>query len=39
MLYNKISKCRISGDKNFILVTKFPPMGLTGIFPKSKNDL
>ena len=38
MLYNKISKCRISGDKNLILVAKFPSMGLTGTFPKSKQQ-
>ena len=33
--YKKISKCRISNDKNLISIAKFPPMGLTGTFPKN----
>ena len=37
-IYKKISKCRISGDKNLITVAKFPKMGLTGTFPKSKSE-
>ena len=36
-IYKKINKCRISGDKNLITVAKFPKMGLTGTFPKSKS--
>jgi SAM-dependent methyltransferase len=34
-IYNKINKCRVSYDKNLIMVAKFPPMGLTGTFPKT----
>ena len=37
-IYKKINKCRISGDKNLITVAKFPKMGLTGTFPKSKSE-
>ena len=37
-IYKKISKCRVSDDKNLISVAKFPSMGLTGTFPKSKRE-
>jgi len=37
-IYKKINKCRISDDKNLISVAKFPSMGLTGTFPKSRNE-
>jgi len=36
-LYKKISKCRISDDKNLKLVGKIGPLTLTGIFPKQIN--
>ena len=35
VLYKKISKCRISNDKNLIEVCNFGKISLTGIFPKS----
>ncbi len=38
MLYKKISKCRISSSKTLISITKFPNMGLTGTFPRKKNQ-
>ena len=37
-IYKKINKCRISDDKKLISVAKFPDMGLTGTFPKSKKE-
>ena len=37
-IYKKISKCRVSDDKNLISVAKFPSMGLTGTFPKSRKE-
>ena len=38
-IYQKISKCRISNDKNLIKVFDFKNIKLTGIFPKSKKKL
>tara|TARA_B110000037_G_scaffold47660_1_gene58320 strand:+ start:1437 stop:2675 length:1239 start_codon:yes stop_codon:yes gene_type:complete len=38
-LYNKISQCRISNDKNLKLVGKIGPLTLTGIFPKKINKI
>ena len=35
-IYKKITKCRVSNDTKLISVAKFPPMGLTGTFPKTK---
>ena len=37
-IYKKINKCRISGDTKLITVAKFPSMGLTGTFPKNRNQ-
>tara|TARA_B110000483_G_scaffold133401_1_gene159622 strand:+ start:1233 stop:2471 length:1239 start_codon:yes stop_codon:yes gene_type:complete len=36
-LYQKISKCRISQDRDLKLVGKIGPLTLTGVFPKKKN--
>ena len=38
-IYQKISKCRISNDKNLIKVFDFKNIKLTGIFPKSKKEI
>jgi len=38
-IYSKISKCRISGDKNLINICKFGNIKLTGIFPRNKKKL
>ena len=37
-VFKKIRSCRISNDKNLISVAKFPLMGLTGTFPKTKQS-
>ena len=37
-IYKKITKCRVSNDTKLISVAKFPPMGLTGTFPKTKKE-
>jgi len=38
-IYQKISKCRISNDKNLIKVCDFENIKLTGVFPKSKKEI
>ncbi len=37
-IFSRISKCRISNDKNLIKVCNFGSIKLTGIFPKNKNQ-
>ena len=38
-IYQKISKCRISQDKNLIKVCDFGKIRLTGVFPKNKKKI
>lgn len=39
MLYQKITKCRICGNKNLKTVVDLGHMALTGIFPKKNDDV
>ena len=38
MIYESITKCRISKKKDLVSVGKFDGMSLTGIFPKNQNE-
>src|SRR5271157_2132756 len=38
-MYNDISKCRISKSKNLITVLSLGELCLTGVFPKSKDEI
>ena len=38
MIYESITKCRVSKKKDLVSVGKFDGMSLTGTFPKSKSQ-
>ena len=38
MIYESITKCRVSKKKDLVSVGKFDGMSLTGTFPKNKSQ-